>query len=427
MVDEESHEVGAEAGGAPPNRDRRPNDTVIEGDVAKEPETTAPEAPPEGARLDEPAPVPRDAPHGAARAVAAGAVAGAIVSAIAAFLFPFLAPKPGLSEADASRLAGLETAVSQENAAIAGLDKRIGGLEGAHTAAAVTTLERRVGAVETSAAQSGIGGLDKRLGALEAANADGGKKAASDADAVQGLSGGLKTLRADVDAARGEIPALAARVAKLESTTSSVDLSAVEGRVGKLEGALAGEKAEARAAPEAAAPRDNPAALAIVATTISDKLASGAPYQAEVDALGTLGVDPQKLQPLKAVASGAPTDRALAASFEAVEPKMFAAIAPPETGGVADRFLAHLRSLVEIRRTGETAGDDPQALASQVVARLARGDLDGALASFGKLPEAARGAAAGWAAEAQAKQSAVAAAQSIREAAVAGIVKPAKP
>ena len=126
------------------------------------------------------------------------------------------------------------------------------------------------------------------------------------------------------------------------------------------------------------------------------------------------------------MASGAPTDRALAASFEAVEPKLFAAIAPPEPGGIADRFLAHLRSLVEIRRTGETVGDDPQALASQIVARLGRGDLDGALATFAKLPAAA-GAAAGWAAEAQAKQSAVAAAQSIREAAVAGIVKPAKP
>jgi hypothetical protein len=427
MVDEESHEIAAEPGGAPPNRDPRPTDTVIEGEVAQNPEAPAPEPPPPSAAPDEPAPAPPAAPRVALRALVAGAIAGAIVSAVAAALFTLLPPKAGLSEADANRLSGLETTVSQENAAIAGLDKRIGALEGVHTAAALTALDKRVGAVETSAAQSGVGGLDKRLGALEAANAADGQKTASEADAVQNLSGDLRTLRADVDAARGEIPGLASRVAKLESATSSGDLSSVEGRVGKLESALSGSKAETRAAPEAPAPRDNPAALAIVAQTISDKLASGAPFEAEVDALGTLGVDPQKLQPLKAVAGGAPTDRALATSFEAVEPKIFAAIAPPEPSGIADRFLAHLRSLVEIRRTGETAGDDPQALASQIVARVGRGDFDGALASFGKLPEAARSAASAWAAETQAKRSAVAAAQSICETAVTQIVKPAKP
>jgi hypothetical protein len=237
----------------------------------------------------------------------------------------------------------------------------------------------------------------------------------------------MKSLRADVDAARGEIPGIAARVAKLESSASPADLSAVTGRVDKIESALSGAKAETRAAPDASGPKGNPAALAIVAATVRDKLASGAPFQSEFDALSALGADPQALPALKAVAGGAPTDRALAASFEALEPKMLDAVAPAETGGVADRFVAHLRSLVEIRRVGETAGDDPQALASQIVARLERGDLDGALAAFAKLPAAARAAASGWAAAAQAKQAAVAAAQSIREAAVAHIAQTTKP
>ncbi len=67
---------------------------------------------------------------------------------------------------------------------------------------------------------------------------------------------------------------------------------------------------------------------------------------------------------------------------------MLAAVAPVESGGVGDRFLAHLRGLVQVRRVGETAGDDPQALASQIAASLRRGDLDGALAAFAKLPPA---------------------------------------
>ncbi len=92
-----------------------------------------------------------------------------------------------------------------------------------------------------------------------------------------------------------------------------------------------------------------------------------------------------------------------------------------------DKFLARLRGLVQVRRVGETAGDDPQALASQIVANLQRGDLDGALAAFAKLPAPARQAAESWAAETQHKQAAVAAARAVREAAVARLVESAKP
>ena len=63
---------------------------------------------------------------------------------------------------------------------------------------------------------------------------------------------------------------------------------------------------------------------------------------------------------------------------------------------MTDRFLAHLHNLVRVRDLNETAGDDPQALASQIEAESRRGDIRGALASFDKLPEAARQAAGDW-------------------------------
>ena len=349
------------------------------------------------------------------------------MAALAAAGLYFYSPNSGLTEAEQNRLAALETETSRDGAAIGDLDKRLGALEGARGGAALAAVEKRVGALEASAATSGVAGLDKRIGVLEAANAAEGRKIDADAQAVQSMSGDIKVLRADVDAARGEIPALAARLAKLETGLSSADLTALTSRVEKIESALAAPKVETRVAPEKPPASDNPAATAIVADAIRDKLASGASYATEIAALAALGVDPAQLAPLKALAGGAPTNSALAASFAAVEPQVLAAGAPKETGGIGERLLSHFRGLVQVRDLGEAAGDDPPALASQVLASLRQGDLAGALAAFAKLPEPSRQAASGWGAEAERKQAAVAAMQAIREAAVARLAQGAKP
>ena len=85
---------------------------------------------------------------------------------------------------------------------------------------------------------------------------------------------------------------------------------------------------------------------------------------------------------------------------------------------MTDRFLAHIHNLVRVRDLNETAGDDPQALVSQIEAESRRGDIGAALASFGKLPEAARRAAGDWPTLARTRQAADAALQSIRDAAI---------
>ena len=130
---------------------------------------------------------------------------------------------------------------------------------------------------------------------------------------------------------------------------------------------------------------------------------------------------------LEAVVNGAPTNSALAASFNAVAPHVLAATSQPDTGSVTDRFLAHLHNLVKVRELNETAGDDPQALVSQIEAGSRRGDIGAALASFDKLPEAARKAAGDWPTLARARQAAEAALQSIREAAVGRLASGQKP
>jgi hypothetical protein len=417
MVDEEIEHVPAGPTGAPVNRDARREPEVIEGEIAAR-ETDDSRSPPysTGAEASADPPPAAEPTRGAgARGVLGGAVAGLIVSALALGAgYTLFAPKTDLSDAP-NRLSALETQARQTNDAIAAEVNR--------ESAAIAALEKRISALESSAGGSNAADLDKRVAALEAASA--GNSAGS--EATQRLAAQAKDLRADLDAEKGQLPDLSARVAKLESdaskattNVSSADLAALAARVDKVEAALA-------AAKPAAAAEDNAANIAIIAEVAEERLRSGAGFAPELAALQRLGVDAATLAPLEAVASGAPTNSALAASFSAIAPHVLAAAAPAETGSVTDRFLAHLHSLVKVRELNETAGDDPQALVSQIEAESRRGDIGAALASFDKLPEAARKAAGDWPTLARARQAADAALLSIREGAVGRLASGPKP
>ena len=417
MVDEETQDVApGRPGGAPVNRDARRDPEVIEGEIA--PRTThekAPSGDPPSAGPSADAPQNQSPPpsrsaappaspkRAGARGFFAGALGGLIVSALAAGAGAYyLAPKADLAEEEAGRLAKLEAETARDSAAMADLGKR-------------------VGVLEASAAASG--GLDKRIAALQAASADEAQKLQSVTDSAQRLAKQLTDVHADLDAARGQISPLAERIAQLEAgatrTGGGPDAAALAARLDKVEAALAAPKSETRVAAEKPAAADNPAAVAIVAAAIRDKLASGAPFAPELSALERLGVDPAALAPLKAVVDGAPTGAELAASFEAVAPKVLAASQPvEESGGPLDRLVAHMRGLVQVRNLSETMGRDPQALVSQIEAASRRGEAAEALTALDKLTQAAREAAGGWPAQARELAGADLAVQSIRQAAI---------
>ena len=327
MVDEETQDVAASRAGAPVNRDARPDPGVIEGAIAArgahedEPSPGAAEGRQvQAANSTESAPPAAKPARTGARAFAAGALAGLIVSALAAGVGGyFLASKADLAE-NANRLAGLETRAQSENAALDAEAKR--------ESAAVASLDKRVSALEASDSASGAAELDKRVSALEAANAENAPSIAAAAETARRLATQVADTRADVDAARAEMPSLSARVAKLEAGPANgegPDLSALAARVDKFEAALAAPKSETRVAPEKPSPADNAAAIAIVAGVMEDRLAAGAPFGPELAALRRLGVDPAELAALQAMVHGAPTGGALAASFDAIAPKVLAA------------------------------------------------------------------------------------------------------
>jgi hypothetical protein len=421
MVDEEIKDVSGGPTGAPVNRDGRREPEVIEGEIAAreaEDNNSSPYATAAETRADPPA--ARAAPRNSARSLLAGAVGGLVVSALGLGAgYSLLTSKADGTDTE-NRLGALEAQARQTNDALGAAANR--------ESAAGAALGKRISALEAGAGVSNTANLDKRVTALEASSA--GNSAAS--DATQRLAAQAKDLRADVDAEKGQLPDLSARVAKLESdapkaNVAGSDLAALAARIDKIEAAFSAPKSETRAAAEQPAPADNATTIAIIAEVAEERLRSGAAFGPELAALQRMGVDAAALAPLEAVVNGAPANGALAASFNAVAPHVLAATSQPDAGSVTDRFLAHLHNLVKVRELNETAGDDPQALVSQIEAGSRRGDIGAALAAFDKLPEAARKAAGDWPTLARARQAAEAALQSIREAAVGRLASGQKP
>ena len=337
-------------------------------------------------------------------ACALGALFGAALALAAASLFD---PRAGALDAANRRLNALERGVDGQSATAADFG-------------------RRLGALETSAA-----GLAKTAaGESETAEAALAEARAARADAAKALAAAAATGRAPPAPAQGGAPAsfdagaLQARVDALESElaelkSGAADLNALDDRLVKIETAFAAPKSEARVAASEGVANRGGAAEAILAISLNARLNAGAPFAEELAALARLKADEGKLSALRPFAdAGVPTPAALAVGFAKVAPSVIAAATPASGGGVMDRLLDHMRKLVRVRRLGEVAGDDVEALASRVSAALARGDLSAALDVYRRLPDAARQASADWGKAAEARQAATVAAEALRADAV---------
>jgi hypothetical protein len=300
----------------------------------------------------------------------------------------------------------------------------------AATEASIKTLSGRVAAVETSAqdAKSATDVAKTSQSDAEAARSDAAKAlalATKTAAAVDQQAGATNSAPSPAASPAADTSALEARVQKLESALPAsdkpaddkpaVDLSPLENRLAKVEAALATPKIETRVAPEENHARQGEtAAAAVAAEAIAERLAAGSPYPAELSALERVGADAAKVAALKPFAEkGAPTAGALASDFAKVAPDALKAANSKESGGVMDRLMSNMGKVVKITPVGETAGDDPAAIVSQIAASLDRGRIDAAMALWARLPEPSRRASQDWANSAQARLAADAAAQDV--------------
>jgi hypothetical protein len=349
---------------------------------------------------------------------ALGALVGVALALAAASLFD---PRAGALDAANRRLAALERGAESQSAAAADFQRRLGALEtnaaSIAKTAAVELLDRRVAALEAEAGKDET--AQTALAEARAARADAAKALAAAATGERPpapAQGGAPALF-DAGALQARVAALASELAGLKS--GEADLKALDDRLVKVESALAAPKSEARVTAAVTAADRGAAAEAILAISLSERLNAGAPFAGEWGALARLEADGGELSALRPFAdAGAPTLAALAASFAKIAPSVVAAATPPSGGGVMDRLLDHMRKLVRVRKLGEVAGDDAEALAARVSAALARGDLAAALDAYHALPEAARRASQDWAQGAGARQAAAVAAEALRADAV---------
>jgi hypothetical protein len=93
---------------------------------------------------------------------------------------------------------------------------------------------------------------------------------------------------------------------------------------------------------------------------------------------------------------------------------------------VIERLTSNMSKLVKITPVGETSGDEPAALVSQISAALGRGEIGAAVALWTRLPAPARQASEQWAAGAKARLAADGAAEGLLSDAIAELAKHGK-
>jgi hypothetical protein len=210
---------------------------------------------------------------------------------------------------------------------------------------------------------------------------------------------------AQTTVARGDLDSLAARIAALESTIKT----------------LADDLKHQTATAE-----DRAARLAVAAEALRAAAERGAPYQAELAAVKSLGADQSTTAPLEPfAAAGVPAARALAHELASLTPGLQQAAVPAASNSsFLDRLESNAQRLVRITPVDAPPGDDPSSVVTRISVDAAHADIAAALTDIAKLPDAAKPLAAAWVEKAQARTAAIAASRKLAADALAALSKP---
>jgi len=291
------------------------------------------------------------------------------VDALAAKVTALEAGGPAVPENVVADLDAVRSTAETNEQALTALQDRIATLSDSISSgdagdiAALRTLLDRVGAAETKLAD-----MSSKLAGLESAGPSIDPAA-------------LESIRAEAAAANDAVTALQA------------DLSALGERITAVEGEI-----ESGAGSRVAS--------AIAASALKSAADRGGGFMAELEAYAAVSADADSVAALRDyAATGVPTVAELVERFPAVANMIVAASrGVDEDAGIGERLMASARSLVQVRPVGEVEGEEPGAIAARMEVALSRGNLDGALAEWEKLPEAAKTMSAGFAADLEARR-----------------------
>jgi hypothetical protein len=262
-------------------------------------------------------------------------------------------------------------------------------------------LGNRIGGVEAQAKSLGndVAALQRRLDEIAASGQSAAKQADTALNAAEAAKSASEAAN-KMEVQRGDLDAVASRIMALES--------AVKGLAA------------------ATAPVDRAARFTIAAEALRAAVERGTPYQAELAALGALGVDQKATAPLEPfAASGVPSTAALAHELDALTPALQQA-SEPESGDATflGRLKANAEKLVRVTPAGAPAGNDPAAVLARIRFDAAHGDIAAALAAIDALPDSTKSLAAAWGKKAAACEAALAASRQIASDALTALAKP---
>jgi hypothetical protein len=286
----------------------------------------------------------------------------------------------------ANEVAALQDELSQLSATVSGLQR---GGSGSAGAGQIAQLEQRLAEVARAADQ--IAALSVKADGLSSQVAAGQERTEKVASDVAALSGQVRLLDERVGTLAGDVGGLQNRIA-----TNEERITAASDQGGRA------------------------AALALLAGQVASAIEQGEAYEAPLESLRALGaenpaVDEAAAQLAPAATTGVPTLKQLRASFENVATEIVQAAQAPAGDGMLDRAAGNLMRLVTIRPVGADAeGDDAAARVARAEARLADGDLAGAVAELDGLEDAPAAAAAPWLEQARARLAAENALEDLR-------------
>jgi hypothetical protein len=276
--------------------------------------------------------------------------------------------------------------------------------------------------------------LDKIEIALQAQQALTSRVAAAEAQ-TKSLSGSLAALSKQLDeiagtsqgaAKQAEAAAEAAKNANQAAVQRS-DLDTLTSRIAALESAV--KALSDNQAHPASGASDQAARLTIAAEALRATVERGAPYQAELAAVQSLGTDVNAIVPLQPfAATGVPSAATLAQELATLTPAVRqAANTAADGNSFLGRLEANAQQLVSITPVDTPVGNDPSAVIARMNVEAERGDIAAALADAAQLPDAAKSVATDWMKKASARDAAIAASRQIAADALAALSKTAAP
>jgi hypothetical protein len=260
-------------------------------------------------------------------------------------------------------------------------------------------------AAQTKSLSDNLAALTRRVDETAATSQSAGKQADTALNAAQAAKSASEAAGKD-QLRRDDIEPLAARIMALESAVKGL--------------------AAATAPLAAAGANDRAARLTVAAEALRAAVESGRPYQSELNAVRSLGVDAQSTTTLEPfAASGVPSAAALARELEALAPALQEA-SEPRSGDATfiERLKSNAQKLVRVTPLNAPAGNDPQAVIDRIRLDAAHGDISTALADLNALPDAAKPLGAAWSKKAGAREAALAASRKIAADALAALAQP---